>query len=132
MTHIVIVGHGSLPSGLRDAAELILGAQQQLHVVELPPEQTPEGLRADLVRVLDAAGQAVVLTDVFGGTPHNVAAVEGALRTDVEVLTGASLPMVIELLTSKATGVAELAAAAVEAGRSGVAHVKLTARANGG
>ncbi|GLZ31754.1 PTS fructose transporter subunit IIA [Lentzea sp. NBRC 105346] len=129
---IVIVGHGTLPSGLRDAAELILGAQEHLHVVELPPEQSPEGLRADLVRALEDAEQAVVLTDVFGGTPHNVAAVEGALRTGVEVLTGASLPMVIEVLTNKATCAAELAAAAVEAGRSGVAHVKLTARANGG
>lgn len=129
---VVLVGHGTLPSGVRDATELILGAQPRLHVVELPPEMTPEGLRDELVRVLDGGGEAVVLTDVFGGTPHNVAAVVAASRDNVEVLTGVNLPMLVEVLTSKAGTAAELAEVALNAGRTGIMHVSLMSRVTDG
>jgi mannose/fructose-specific phosphotransferase system component IIA len=129
---VVLVGHGALPTGMRDAAEVILGELPRLHALELPPEQTPEGLRAELARVLDGGGAAVVLADVFGGTPHNVAAVEASMRDDVELLTGMNLPMLVEVLTSRATDAAELAEVALHAGRGGVMHVSLMSRATDG
>ncbi|MEU5691932.1 PTS sugar transporter subunit IIA [Actinosynnema sp. NPDC020468] len=127
-TLVVLAGHGSLPSGMRDAVELILGEQPRLRVAELPPEQTPEGFRRHLLKVLDEGTPAVVLTDVFGGTPHNVAAVVAAGRDDVEVLTGLSLPMLVEVITSGADRARELAEVGVRAGREGAMHTSLMTR----
>lgn len=129
---VVLVGHGSLPSGLRDAAELILGEQPHLRAVDLAPHQSPTDLRSELVQALGNGTQALVLTDVFGGTPHNVVAVEAAQRADVEVLTGLNLPMLIEVLTSRAATAAELAETALTAGRAGVMHVSMMTRAADG
>jgi PTS system mannose-specific IIA component len=124
VTPVILLGHGGFPSGLRDAAELILGPNPRLHHFGLAPEAAPDDLRR---RVSSAIGDgALLLVDVLGGTPSNVAAELAARDGRVRVVAGMNLPMVLEVLTSAPHGAPELAAVAIRAGGAGVVDVSAT------
>jgi len=132
MVPVVLVGHGELPAGLRHAAEMILGAQDRLGVVSLPPDGDPDAVHAELVAVLDQLGGAdgaLVVADLFGGSPANAAGRLALADPKVAVVAGASLPMLLEVLTSTEETADGLAAVAVEAGRNAVTDVSAQLRA---
>ncbi len=102
---------------------MILGAQDNFHVVGLLPEDTPEAYTERVQNVIGEFGsdeEVLFLVDVKGGTPSNVAArlVDSRRRC----VTGVNLPMVLDVLMSRASGanVSELVERCVEAGSSGV------------
>ncbi|MFL6077264.1 MAG: PTS sugar transporter subunit IIA [Mycobacteriales bacterium] len=133
MVPVVLVGHGGLPAGLRHAAEMILGEQDRLGVVSLPPDGDPDAVHAELVAVLDQLGGtaagALVLADLFGGSPANAAGRLALADPKVAVVAGASLPMLLEVLTSAEETADGLAAVAVESGRTAVTDVGAQLRA---
>jgi mannose PTS system EIIA component len=132
MVPVVLVGHGELPAGLRHAVEMILGAQDRLGVVSLPPDGDPDAVHAELVAVLDQLGGAdgaLVVADLFGGSPANAAGRLALADPKVAVVAGASLPMLLEVLTSTEETADGLAAVAVEAGRNAVTDVGAQLRA---
>ncbi|HHY16304.1 MAG TPA: PTS sugar transporter subunit IIA [Firmicutes bacterium] len=104
MVGLLIISHGSFASGLLDAAEMILGEQKQVQAHGLQPQDSPEEfferikLRA---RELDTGKGVLVLADLFGGSPANAAARLFAEELSVDVVTGASLPMLLEALLSR-------------------------------
>ncbi|HWI65705.1 MAG TPA: PTS sugar transporter subunit IIA [Symbiobacteriaceae bacterium] len=105
MIGVVLVSHGPLADGLRQAAEMIMGPQEALAVLGLDPAQEMDKYRADLesaVKSVDSGEGVVVLADLFGGSPANTAAY--VLGPNVEVLCGCNLPMLIETLGSRAYG----------------------------
>ncbi|MDR1546803.1 MAG: PTS sugar transporter subunit IIA [Deltaproteobacteria bacterium] len=97
MIGIVIVTHGQLGAELHKTAELIVGGQARCRTVAIELNQNPDHLRDLIGRAIQSqeSGQGVlILTDMFGGTPSNVS-LSFLEEGRVEVLTGASLPMLL-------------------------------------
>ena len=99
MIGMVIVTHGGLATEFRAALEHIVGRQEQLETVSIGPDDEMELRRREL---LDAVGRVntgdgvIVLTDMFGGTPSNLAiSIMG--ETKAEVIAGINLPMLVRL-----------------------------------
>jgi mannose PTS system EIIA component len=130
VTQVVLVSHGSLAAGVLDAATMILGPQSDVSTLSLQPEEDPAGLEARLRKLLDGAPSALILVDLFGATPANAAAALLRDRPDLEVISGVSLPMLVEVLARRDVSPAgELAAIALDAGREGAKDVGAVIRA---
>jgi PTS system mannose-specific IIA component len=120
MIGLVLVTHGSLATEFVVAMEHVVGPQQQIETICIGPEDDMELRRADIAaavaRVNDGAG-VILLTDLFGGTPSNLA-ISLMERGRVEVIAGMNLPMLIRLGSArKSMQVVDAVAAAREAGR---------------
>jgi PTS system mannose-specific IIA component len=95
----VIVTHGQLATELLAAAEMIIGAIAHIAAISIGWHDDVDVARGEIERAIgrvSAGGGVLILTDMFGGTPTNIASmffVEG----EVEVVTGVNLPMVIKL-----------------------------------
>jgi PTS system mannose-specific IIA component len=95
----VIVTHGQLATELLAAAEMIIGPIAQVAAISIGWHDDVDTARDEIERAIARVSQGsgvIILTDMFGGTPTNIASmffVEG----EVEVVTGVNLPMVIKL-----------------------------------
>ena len=99
MIGIVLVTHGRLAAEFIAALEHVVGAQKQIAAVCIGPEDDIEERRRDILRSIeevDSGDGAVLLTDMFGGTPSNLA-ISVMDRPTVEVIAGINLPMLIKL-----------------------------------
>ena len=120
MIGMVLVTHGLLATEFKAALEHVVGPQDQIETITIGPEDDMEVRRRDIMsavgRVNTGTG-VVVLTDMFGGTPSNLA-ISVMDRTKVEVVAGINLPMLIRLEGARRTMPIKAAvAAAREAGR---------------
>ncbi|MCC6503110.1 MAG: hypothetical protein IT362_08245 [Deltaproteobacteria bacterium] len=100
MVGAVVITHGKLAQALVEAAEAITGKAEGIRAVSVASADSTEGIRAAVLAAVneaDSGGGVVVLTDMFGGTPTNIAL---SLMTDgrVEVITGVNLPMLIKFV----------------------------------
>ena len=99
MIGLVIVTHGGLAGEFRAALEHVVGVQTQLETISIGPDDDMETRRADIlaaVRRADTGQGVVVLTDMFGGTPSNLA-ISVMNEANVEVIAGVNLPMLVKL-----------------------------------
>jgi PTS system mannose-specific IIA component len=99
MIGMVLVTHGRLAAEFVAALEHVVGPQQQVASVCIGPEDDMEQRRQDILRSIgevDTGDGAVLLTDMFGGTPSNLA-ISVMDRGKVEVIAGVNLPMLIKL-----------------------------------
>ena len=120
MIGIVLVTHGRLADEMVAALEHVVGPQRGVATVCIGPDDDMERRRKDILdsvaRVNDGDG-AVVLTDMFGGTPSNLA-ISVMDQAKVEVIAGVNLPMLVKLASVRGTrSLPEAVAAAQEAGR---------------
>ena len=120
MIGLVLVTHGSLATEFVVAMEHVVGPQQQIATICIGPEDDMELRRADIAaavaRVNDGAG-VILLTDLFGGTPSNLA-ISLLKAGEIEVIAGINLPMLIRLESArKVMDVRAAVAAACEAGQ---------------
>src|SRR6185312_8764277 len=120
MIGLVLVTHGRLAVEFRSALEHVVGPQKQIEAVTIGPDDDVEQCRKTIVEAVKRvdSGQGVaILTDMFGGTPSNLA-ISVMSHPKVEVLAGINLPMLIKLAKVRETCPLEQAvAAAQEAGR---------------
>jgi mannose PTS system EIIA component len=120
MIGIVLVTHGDLGKELLLATEHVCGEQKQAVAVSIGPDDDMEKRRADIltqVKAADSGHGVVVLTDMFGGTPSNLA-LSIMDKARIEVLAGANLPMMIKLASVRGSLVLDEAVAeAQEAGK---------------
>jgi PTS system mannose-specific IIA component len=120
MIGMVLVTHGHLASEFRAALEHVVGPQKQLIAISIGPEDDMERRRADIIEAIheaDSGEGVVVLTDMFGGTPSNLA-ISVMNGGKVEVLAGINLPMLIKLASVRDAATLEQAVQqAQEAGR---------------
>jgi mannose PTS system EIIA component len=120
MIGVVVVSHGRLADELVAAAEHVLGRQAQMRAVAIGPNDDMEARRADIldaVRSVDDGSGVVILTDMFGGTPSNLA-ISVIHQGPIEVIAGVNLPMLVKLgEIRERVGLAEAALAAQDAGR---------------
>ncbi|SEF36403.1 PTS system, mannose-specific IIA component/PTS system, mannose-specific IIB component [Amycolatopsis pretoriensis] len=120
---IVLAGHGRLPSGVGEAAEMILGPQSRLKVCELSPHDSPEEFGVRLLALLGEATEALVLADLHGGSPFNAVRALTAVHPRIQLVSGLNLPMLLEVLLHTTGDVTELAGVARAAGRDGVVDI---------
>jgi PTS system mannose-specific IIA component len=123
MIGVVLFTHGSVASALRDTAVTILGPQGAFAAVDLPPEVGREAAWSALDAAVETADEGdglLLLVDMFGGTPSNLALARLA-DTEAEVLTGVNLAMVVRALRKReALALPALAADVVAYGRRNV------------
>lgn len=120
MIGLILVTHGRLAEELRQSLEHVAGRQPSLATVCIGPNDTVEAGRAAVLRAIcdaDHGSGVIVVTDMFGATPCNLA-LSMAGRPDVDVVAGANLPMLVELARARHTAPrAECVARATAAGR---------------
>jgi PTS system mannose-specific IIA component len=120
MIGLVLVTHGSLATEFIVAMEHVVGPQQQIEPICIGPEDDMEIRRADIaaaVARVNSGSGVILLTDLFGGTPSNLA-ISLLKAGEIEVIAGINLPMLIRLESArKAMDVRAAVAAAREAGQ---------------
>ena len=120
MIGVVIVTHGKLAREFRDALEHVVGPQEQIETISIGPDDDLDMRRADMlsaVAKVDSGEGVVVLTDMFGGSPSNLA-ISAMDRQNVEVIAGANLPMLVKLASVRGDcSLDDAIAQAQEAGR---------------
>jgi PTS system mannose-specific IIA component len=120
MIGLVLVTHGRLAVEFRSALEHVVGPQQQIEAVTIGPDDDVEQCRKDIIEAVkrvDSGEGVAILTDMFGGTPSNLA-ISVMSRPKVEVLAGINLPMLVKLAKVRdACPLQEAVAAAQDAGR---------------
>jgi len=120
MIGLVLVTHGHLSTEFRAALEHIVGPQTHMETVSIGPDDDMDKRRGDIlaaVKSVESGSGTILLTDMFGGTPSNLAiSVMGDAK--VEVIAGMNLPMLIKLATIRETSNLEAAVdCAMQAGR---------------
>jgi PTS system mannose-specific IIA component len=120
MIGMVLVTHGRLAEEFIAALEHVVGPQQNVATVCIGPDDDMEARRADIIsavkKVDDGAG-VVLLTDMFGGTPSNLA-ISVMEDGKVEVVAGINLPLLIKIASEREKDdLAAAVTAAQEAGR---------------
>ncbi len=119
MIGIVIVTHGALAREFRSALEHVVGLQTQIATLCIGPDDDMEVRRTELVaaaRAVDTGHGVVLLTDMFGGTPSNLA-ISIMEETGAEVIAGINLPLLIKLARNREGALVDALTAAREAGR---------------
>ncbi|QGM97652.1 PTS sugar transporter subunit IIA [Methylocystis parvus] len=128
MIGMVLVTHGHLATEFRAALEHVVGPQKQLVSISIGPEDDMERRRADILEAIhkaDSGEGVVLLTDMFGGTPSNLA-ISVMNGGNVEVLAGVNLPMLIKLASVRDT--ATLEQAVLQAQDAGRKYVYIASR----
>jgi len=99
MIGMVLVTHGRLAVEFRSALEHVVGPQKNCEAVCIGPDDDMEERRDDIlaaVEKVDDGGGVIVLTDMFGGTPSNLA-ISVMQNRNLEVIAGVNLPMLVKL-----------------------------------
>ena len=129
---MVLVTHGRLAVEFRAALEHVVGPQEQCETIAIGPDDDMEERRNDIV---DAVGRAddgdgvVILTDMFGGTPSNLA-ISVMQNREVEVIAGVNLPMLVKL--ARVRGELDMKAAVREAQDAGRKYINVANDVLGG
>jgi mannose PTS system EIIA component len=125
MIGLVIVTHGRLAEEFVAALEHVVGAQKLVETVCIGPDDNMETRRQDILSATAAADMGrgvIVLTDMFGGTPSNLA-ISIIEEANIEVIAGVNLPLLVKLASVRKT--AEMATAVAEARDAGRKYIKL-------
>lgn len=121
MIGLVLVTHGRLAEEFRAALEHVVGPQKQIATICIGPADDMERRRRDILeaaRSVDNGSGVVILTDLFGGTPSNLA-ISVMDEGPIEVLAGVNLPMLVKLAKMRQDGprLADAVRCAEEAGK---------------
>ncbi len=120
MIGLVLVTHGKLASEFIVAMEHVVGPQERIVPICIGPDDDMEARRKDIANAIakvDGGDGVIILTDLFGGTPSNLA-ISLMKSEKIEVIAGVNLPMLIRLEGARKTmDVKSAVAAAREAGR---------------
>ena len=121
MIGLILVTHGNLAVEFVNAMQHVVGRQEAVATVCIGPNDDAEARRreiADAVKAVDSGQGVIILTDLFGGTPSNLA-ISLMQAGKVEVIAGINLPMLIRLAKARVCmSVQDAAIAARDAGRN--------------
>ncbi|MEP1932225.1 MAG: PTS sugar transporter subunit IIA [Roseibium sp.] len=128
MIGLVLVTHGRLAEEFKAALEHVVGPQEQVETISIGPDDDMEQRRQDILNAVEAANSGkgvVLLTDMFGGTPSNLA-ISVMDSKSVEVVAGVNLPMLIKLASVRADR--DLAQAVDEARQAGQKYISVASQ----
>jgi PTS system mannose-specific IIA component len=132
MIGMVLVTHGALAVEFKSALEHVVGPQELVETVAIGPDDDMEERRNDILKSVDRADRGagvVILTDMFGGTPSNLA-ISVMQTREVEVIAGVNLPMLVKLARVRAD--LDIKAAVKEAAEAGRKYINVASEALGG
>ncbi len=128
MIGLVIVTHGGLAQEFQAALEHVHGPQKQVAAISIGPDDDMETRRDDIllaIKEVDSGMGAVLLTDMFGGTPSNLA-ISVMEQARVEVIAGVNLPMLIKLASVR--GECDLEDAISQAQEAGRKYISVASK----
>jgi PTS system mannose-specific IIA component len=128
MIGMVLVTHGHLATEFRAALEHVVGPQTQLETITIGPDDDIERRRKDIVCAVEGVNTGdgvVVLTDMFGGTPSNLA-ISIMDGSKVDVVAGINLPMLIKLASVRDES--SLEQAVIQAQDAGRKYISVASR----
>jgi PTS system mannose-specific IIA component len=128
MIGLVLVTHGQLAEEFRHAVEHVVGPQENLETVAIGAEDDMEQRRRDIMAAIERAGTGngvIILTDMFGGTPSNLA-ISLMKPGSVEVVAGVNLPMLIKLTSIRRND--NMSAALEEAQAAGRKYINVASQ----
>ncbi|MDI7863017.1 PTS sugar transporter subunit IIA [Rhizobiaceae bacterium n13] len=128
MIGLVLVTHGKLAEEFRHAVEHVVGPQKFIETVSIGPEDDMDQRRQDILEAVARAddGQGVIiLTDMFGGTPSNLA-ISVMKSGTIDVIAGVNLPMLIKLAGVR--GDNDMERALAEASEAGRKYINVASR----
>ena len=124
MTHIIVATHGKFSEEIVNSAAMVYGEDENCHVVTFLPGEGGEHLVEKynaIIATLPGNEPVLFLVDLFGGSPYNAAARVAAGRDNTDIVTGISLPMLLEVLDAKdGSSLPELVETAKEVGVAAV------------
>jgi PTS system mannose-specific IIA component len=119
MIGMVLVTHGKLAEEFVAATEHVVGAQDDIRAICIGPDDDMELRRSEImeaIRAVNSGEGVILLTDMFGGTPSNLA-IQLLEKGSTEVIAGINLPMLIKLASVRAdSSLEETVTAAKDAG----------------
>jgi len=126
MIGVVLIGHERIASEMMAAVQHVVGAQPLLQAIDVMPDRDVEVLRNQLdaaIAQCDVGDGVLILADMFGGTPCNVA-IASVKPGHVELISGINLPLAIKAahLRQSIRGIDELTEKLLEAGRKYMCH----------
>ena len=125
MIGVVVVSHGKLARELVAAAEHVVGVQEHFTAISIEADDDMEARREQIIataKACDSGMGVIILTDMFGGTPSNLA-ISVMPKGKIEVIAGANLPMLIKLAEVRGSG--DLMAAAEAASEAGRKYISI-------
>ena len=128
MIGLVLVTHGRLAEEFRNAVEHVVGPQQSFETVSIGADDDMEQRRRDIVQAVataDTGAGVIILTDMFGGTPSNLA-ISVMEPGRIEIIAGVNLPMLIKLSSVRKTG--DMANALNEAQNAGRKYINVASQ----
>jgi len=128
MIGLLIVTHGGLAQEFRNALEHVVGAQPALEAIAIGPDDDTEARRIDIleaVKRVDSGQGVIILTDMFGGTPSNLA-ISVMDESKAEVIAGISLPILVKLASIRTE--VPLAEAVIMARDAGKKYIKVASQ----
>ncbi|WP_174804263.1 PTS sugar transporter subunit IIA [Martelella limonii] len=128
MIGLVLVTHGRLAEEFRLAVEHVVGPQDAIETISIGPEDDMDRRRDDIVRAVgnvDGGNGVIILTDMFGGTPSNLA-ISVMNNGTTEVIAGVNLPMLIKLVAVRQEN--DMAKALAEAEDAGRRYINVASR----
>ena len=102
---VILVTHGNLATELVKVMEHVVGPQTQLTTITIGPDDDMEKRREDIlssVQLVDQGLGVIILTDMFGGTPSNLA-ISIMEQANIDIIAGVNLPMLIKLASVRST-----------------------------
>jgi mannose/fructose/sorbose-specific phosphotransferase system IIA component len=119
---VLVVAHGGLAEAMIASATMICGETERVRAVGLDPTDSPETYAARVDAAIDPERPTLILSDLFGGTPHNVACAL-ARRHEVRCISGTSLGLLIEVLKTTDALDDQLVERLVTVAREGIVDV---------
>lgn len=105
MTLLVLISHGRFSEELKKSVEMIMGPQENVKAVGLLPSEGPDDFKKKLEDAITPGQETVVMADLMGGTPCNVAAGMIMSKTrDFKLYAGMNMPMVVSFLNAVMIG----------------------------
>ena len=104
MINVVVATHGEMARGLQDSIRMVAGAFEGFHSIVFTEESGIDALRdqfKSVMTVMDKEHQWLILCDIMGGSPFNVASEFSYQNEDISVYYGVNLPLTIEILLSR-------------------------------
>ncbi len=130
MIGMVLVTHGRLAEEFVAATEHVVGPQEGIRAICIGPADDMEQRRKDILEAIeevDTGDGVILLTDMFGGTPSNLA-ISVMDNANVEVIAGINLPMLIKLATVRGKSEVSLDEAVAAAQESGRKYINIASK----
>ena len=100
MIGMIIITHGNLALELRAAMEHVIGLQKNTEIISINPDDDLETKKEDIaksIKKVDNNSGIIILTDMFGGTPSNLA-ITFLIPEKIEIISGVNLPMLVKIV----------------------------------